>query len=258
LIDIKDFAVSELPQTKAGKDFHIIFTSGRRCRVNRLLQCRRDLFFVLSRRFKFDFVAYPRLPTSRRGSMRATFLTTFAELIKGRYKPMPFDMEFDTETIDTNEQGDQLADSITTADLLALRERLSNELADSIMDGDTAKLLRLDQQLKSLEPRLFAAKLENLKQMIELNAGQKADVIAEIDALRQLRQDLNRKLVRAMDLHRLRGERVIRAEFLLQVAETNLKSIRVSDGELKQKLEQIKENKLNEVKRYETEFRTNF
>ncbi len=171
---------------------------------------------------------------------------------------MPFDMEFDTETIDTNEQGDQLADSITTADLLALRERLSNELADSIMDGDTAKLLRLDQQLKSLEPRLFAAKLENLKQMIELNAGQKADVIAEIDALRQLRQDLNRKLVRAMDLHRLRGERVIRAEFLLQVAETNLKSIRVSDGELKQKLEQIKENKLNEVKRYETEFRTNF
>jgi hypothetical protein len=171
-------------------------------------------------------------------------------------KPMPFDMEFDTETI-TNERGDQPSGE-TAAELLALRERLSEELADSITSGDTAKLLRIDQQLKSLEPRLFAAKLETLKRMLELNAERKAEVLTEIDGLRQLRQDLNRKLVRAMDLHRLRGERVVRAEFLLQVAESNLESIRVSDRELKQKSEQIKENKLNEVKRYETEFRTNF
>jgi hypothetical protein len=94
--------------------------------------------------------------------------------------------------------------------------------------------------------------------MVELNAERKAEVLTEIDGLRTVRQDLNRKLVRAMDLHRLRGERVVRAEFLLQVAESNLESIRVSDRELKQKLEQIKENKLNEVKRYETKFRTNF
>jgi hypothetical protein len=170
---------------------------------------------------------------------------------------MPFDMEFDTETIDTNEHGDQPTGA-TAAELLALRERLSNELADSITSGDTAKLLRLDQQIKSLEPRLFAAKLDTLNRMIQLNAERKTEVLTEIDGLRTVRQDLNRKLVRAMDLHRLRGERVVRAEFLLQVAESNLESIRVSDRELKQKLEQIKENKLNEVKRYETEFRTNF
>ncbi len=166
-------------------------------------------------------------------------------------------MPFDMETIDTNEHDDQPSGE-KTADLLALRERLTLDMENAISNADTTKMLRLDQQLKSLEPRLFAAKLETLKRMIELNAERKAEVFTEIDGLRQVRQDLNRKLVRAMDLHRLRGERVVRAEFLLQVAESNLESIRVSDRELKQKLEQIKQSKLNEVKRYETEFRTNF
>jgi sulfur carrier protein ThiS len=173
-------------------------------------------------------------------------------------KPMPFDMEFDTETIDANARGDKPTGETTAADLLELRSQLSEEIAMAINDGNVKEMLWLDEKIKSLEPRIFAAKLETLKQMLELNAERKAEVLTEIDGLRQLRQDLNRKLVRAMDLHRLRGERVVRAEFLLQVAESNLESIRVSDRELKQKSEQIKENKLNEVKRYETEFRTNF
>ncbi len=157
------------------------------------------------------------------------------------------------ETIlDTNEYGE------TTTDLLALRERLTLDMENAIISVDTTKMLKLDQQIKSLEPRLFAAKVESLKRMIELSAERKTELSAEIDGLRAVRQDLNRKLVRAMDLHRLRGERVVRADFALTLAEQELESVRVGMRESRERLEQIKKNKLGEIKRNETEFRTNF
>jgi hypothetical protein len=160
---------------------------------------------------------------------------------------------FDMETIlDTNEYGE------TTTDLLALRERLTLDMENAIISVDTTKMLKLDQQIKSLEPRLFAAKVESLKRMIELSAERKTELSAEIDGLRAVRQDLNRKLVRAMDLHRLRGERVVRADFALTLAEQELESVRVGMRESRERLEQIKKNKLGEIKRNETEFRTNF
>jgi hypothetical protein len=171
---------------------------------------------------------------------------------KEREKNMGYqiDMEdFHNETILDNE---------TTTDLLALRERLTLDMENAITSGDTTKMLQLDQQIKSLEPRLFAAKVENLKRMLELSAERKTELSAEIDGLRQVRQDLNRKLVRAMDLHRLRGERVVRADFALTLAEQELESVRVGMRESRERLEQIKKNKLGEIKRYEKEFRTNF
>lgn len=146
----------------------------------------------------------------------------------------------------------------TTAELLALRERLTLDMENAINNGDTNKMLHLDQQLKSLEPRLFAAKVESLKQMIELHAQRKAEVVAEIEALQSAKGDLNRKLARAIALTEKRGERVVRTEFLLGVAESELESIRVGMRESREKLEQIKQNKLGELKRYETELRTNF
>jgi chromosome segregation ATPase len=167
-----------------------------------------------------------------------------------READMPFDME-------TNLDMDAPSGE-TTAELLELRERLSEELADSITSGDTNKMLRLDQQLKSLEPRLFAAKVENLKQMIELNADRKVEIVAELDALRAEKQRLNQKLTRAIELTEKRGERVMRVDFALSVAEQELESVRVGMRESRQRLEQIKQNKLGEIKRYETEFRTNF
>jgi hypothetical protein len=160
---------------------------------------------------------------------------------------------FDMETIlDTNEYGE------TTTDLLALRERLTLDMENAIISVDTTKMLKLDQQIKSLEPRLFAAKVESLKRMIELSAERKTELSAEIDGLRAVRQDLNRKLVRAMDLHRLRGERVVRADFALTLAEQELESVRVGMRESRERLEQIKKNKLGEIKRNETEFRADF
>ncbi len=157
------------------------------------------------------------------------------------------------ETIlDTNEYGE------TTTDLLALRERLTLDMENAIISVDTTKMLKLDQQIKSLEPRLFAAKVESLKRMIELSAERKTELSAEIDGLRAVRQDLNRKLVRAMDLHRLRGERVVRADFALTLAEQELESVRVGMRESRERLEQIKKNKLGEIKRNETEFRADF
>jgi predicted component of type VI protein secretion system len=164
-------------------------------------------------------------------------------------KPMPFDME---TILDTNEHGE------STTDLLALRERLTLDMENAITSGDTTKMLQLDGQIKSLEPRLFAAKVENLKKMLELSAERKTELSAEIDGLRTVRQDLNRKLIRAMDLHRLRGERVVRADFALTLAEQELESVRVGMRESRERLEQIKKNKLGEIKRNETEFRANF
>ncbi len=162
---------------------------------------------------------------------------------------MPFDME---TILDTNEHGE------STTDLLALRERLTLDMENAITSGDTTKMLQLDGQIKSLEPRLFAAKVENLKRMLELSAERKTELVTEIDGLRAVRQDLNRKLVRAMDLHRLRGERVVRADFALTLAEQELESVRVGMRESRERLEQIKKNKLGEIKRNETEFRANF
>jgi hypothetical protein len=145
-----------------------------------------------------------------------------------------------------------------TADLLALRERLTLDMETAITSGDTTKMLRLDQQIKSLEPRLFAAKVENLKQMILLNAERKAEINTELDALRGEKKRLNEKLARAITLTEKRGERVVRADFALSLAEQELESVRVSMRESRERLEQIKQNKLGELKRYETEFRTNF
>ncbi len=164
-------------------------------------------------------------------------------------KPMPFDME---TILDTNEYGE------STTDLLALRERLTLDMENAITSGNTTKMLQLDQQIKSLEPRLFAAKVESLKRIIELSAERKTEIVTEIDGLRAVRQDLNRKLVRAMDLHRLRGERLVRADFALTLAEQELESVRVGMRESRERLEQIKKNKLGEIKRYEKEFRADF
>jgi hypothetical protein len=165
-------------------------------------------------------------------------------------KPMPFDME---TILDTNAPS-----GATTAELLALRERLTLDMENAITSGDTTKMLQLDGQIKSLEPRLFAAKVENLKQMIELSAARKAEIVTEIEALRAERQRLNQKLARAIVLTEKRGERVVRAEFALSLAEQELESVRVGMRESRERLEQIKQNKLGELKRYETEFRTNF
>ncbi len=163
---------------------------------------------------------------------------------------MPFDME---TILDTNAPS-----GATTAELLALRERLTLDMENAITSGDTTKMLQLDGQIKSLEPRLFAAKVENLKQMIELSAARKAEIVTEIEALRAERQRLNQKLARAIVLTEKRGERVVRAEFALSLAEQELESVRVGMRESRERLEQIKQNKLGELKRYETEFRTNF
>jgi HAMP domain-containing protein len=163
-------------------------------------------------------------------------------------------MGFDLEMDEYAEQGQ----TESTAELLALRERLTIDMESAIINGDTGKILRLDQQLKSLEPRLFAAKVENLKQSLELSAERKTEVNAEIEALRAEKKRLNQQLARAIELHEKRGERVVRADFLLQVAEQELESIRVGMRETRGKLEQIKQNKLGEIKRYETELRTNF
>ncbi len=163
---------------------------------------------------------------------------------------MPFDME-------TIEYADAPTGK-TTAELLALRERLTLDMESAITSGETSKMLQLDGQIKSLEPHLFAAKVENLKRMIELSAERKTEIVTEIDALRAERQRLNGKLARAIVLAEKRGNRVVRAEFALSLAEQELESTRVSMRELRERLEQIKQNKLGEIKRYETEFRTNF
>ncbi len=167
---------------------------------------------------------------------------------------MPFDME---TILDTKERRDPPS-GVTTADLLALRERLTLDMENAITSGDTTKMLQLDGQIKSLEPRLFAAKVENLKQMIELSAARKTEIVTEIEALRAERQRLNGKLARAIVLTEKRGERVVRADFALSLAEQELESVRVGMRESRERLEQIKQNKLGELKRYETEFRTNF
>jgi chromosome segregation ATPase len=163
-------------------------------------------------------------------------------------------MPFDMETIFDDDQ----PSGETTAELLALRERLTLDMESAITSGDTAKMLQLDQQIKSLEPRLFAAKVENLKRMIELSAERKTEIVTDIEALRAERQRLNQKLARAIVLTEKRGNRVVRADFALSLAEQELESIRVGMRESRERLEQIKQNKLGEIKRYETEFRTNF
>ncbi len=144
----------------------------------------------------------------------------------------------------------------TTADLLALRERLTLDMESAINEGETSKMLQLDGQIKSLEPRVFAAKVENLKRMILLSAERKTEVNVEIEALRAERQGLNQKLARAIMLAEKRGNRVVRADFALSLAEQELESIRVGMRESREKLEQIKQNKLGEIKRYEEQFRT--
>jgi chromosome segregation ATPase len=173
-------------------------------------------------------------------------------------KPIGFlgeiNMPFDMEQIEyTNAP---LGES--TADLLALRERLTLDMENAITSGDTTKMLRLDQQIKSLEPRLFAAKVDNLKKSLELSAERKAEINTELAALRSEKKRLNEKLARAIVLTEKRGERVVRADFALSLVEQELESVRVSMRESRERLEQIKQNKLGELKRYETEFRTNF
>jgi chromosome segregation ATPase len=169
-------------------------------------------------------------------------------------KPIGFIREIDMETIEyTNAPSGE-----STADLLALRERLTLDMEHAITSGDTTKMLLLDQQIKSLEPRLFAAKVDNLKKSLELSAERKAEINRELEALRAEKKRLNEKLARAIVLTENRGERVVRADFALSLVEQELESVRVSMRESRERLEQIKQNKLGELKRYETEFRTNF
>jgi NAD kinase len=175
---------------------------------------------------------------------------------------LPFDNEpIFTQGLDMNDfmnEMDKVLAKETTAELLDLRERLTLDMETAITDGDTTKMLQLDQQIKSLEPRLFAAKVENLKQLLELSAERKTEISTELEALRAERQRLNKHLARAILLAEKRGERVMRTDFALSLAEQELESVRVSMRESREKLEQIKQNKLGEIRQYEQNFRTNF
>lgn len=143
----------------------------------------------------------------------------------------------------------------TSADLIRQHGELAAEMSEAINDGDIEQMVRIDAQVKSLAPRIFATQLAELKANIEANESRKAEVEKEMETLRQIRADRNRKLARAILLQEKRGEAVVRADFALQVAQTELESIRVSRRELRAKLDTLKQAKLKQQEKENEEFR---
>ncbi len=152
---------------------------------------------------------------------------------------MSFELEKDTEYETPSEQ------------LRALLEQTQESLREAINNGDGEKLFDLENQARNLDSRIFAARCNELKLAIETAEMRKAEVIKELEIMREIKASKNKQLGRAIILHEKRSLAVLRIQWTLESLENELVSTRVTMREKRAELGRMKNKKLEEINSYE-------
>lgn len=130
---------------------------------------------------------------------------------------------------------------------LNLRNELHEQLSAALNDGDADSLIRIDTLIKELEPRILAAELSDLQSKIENGVNRRAEIKVEIEALYKERGKRQRVVNEAIDLYNRARTEVAKVDFGLEMLNVELQTISVSNREMRQRIDSLKQAKLKEV-----------
>jgi hypothetical protein len=134
-------------------------------------------------------------------------------------------------------------------DLIGINQSIEStkeELRAAVLEGDSNKLVELDSRLRILSARQFGASVSETKKLIDSSEREKISIAKEIEILRDIKKLKNLAAGRAEMLFQARMEKVQRAEFDIQVAESRLTNARVTARESKAKLQALLDAKQKE------------
>jgi hypothetical protein len=155
------------------------------------------------------------------------------------------DMDDFNNTMDTILAKNNLPD-----DLIGIKQAIeltANELRAAVLEGDSTKLIELDNKMRILAARQFGADVSETKKMIDKSESEKISIAKELEILRGIKKLKNLAAGRAEMLFQARMEKVGQAEFQIQLAENRLTNARVSSRESKAKLQKLLDEKQQEV-----------
>lgn len=132
-------------------------------------------------------------------------------------------------------------------DLLEIRKDLNAQIREAMDEGSIDDFVRLSEMIKQIEPKLFAAELAQIHAAIERNVNRRAELQGEMEILREEKGKRNAVLAEAFDLYQRGFREVRKVEIALEIAQAELDSISVGNRELRQKMDSLKESKMEEV-----------
>ncbi len=138
-------------------------------------------------------------------------------------------------------------DETTSEQLKVLLEHTQDCLREAINNGDGEKLFDLETKARNLDSRIFAARCCELKLAIENADIRKAELIKEIEIMREIKSSKNRRLGRAIILYEKRALAVLRIQASIEFLENELVSSRITMRESRAELGKLKIKKLEEI-----------
>jgi chromosome segregation ATPase len=120
-------------------------------------------------------------------------------------------------------------------------------MRDAMASGDGAAFIRLDGMIRELEPKIFAAELADASSRIQSNEARRKEIEAEIKVLYEERAKRNRLVAEAYGLYNLARSEMGKVEFAIEMQNSELQSIAVNNRELREKIESLKDAKMQEV-----------
>jgi hypothetical protein len=149
-------------------------------------------------------------------------------------------MSFELEKLDTEYES-------PSEQLKVLFQQTQDSLREAINNGQGEKLFDLENQARNLSSRIFAARCSELKQNIENADMRKAELIKEIEIMREIKSGKNRQLGRAIILYEKRSLAVLRIQAGIEFLENELVSSRITMRESRAELGKLKIKKLEEI-----------
>jgi hypothetical protein len=126
-------------------------------------------------------------------------------------------------------------------------ERAQTDIQAAVLDGNSSLMIELDSRLRILSARAFGASVSETKKLIDSAEREKISIAKEIGILRNIKKLKNLAAGRAEMLFQARMEKVNRAEYQIQLAESRLTNARVTSRESKDKLQKLLDAKQQEV-----------
>ena len=153
---------------------------------------------------------------------------------------------FELDRLETASRAEQTQ---TSEQLKAVRESLIGDMQDAVLDGDGAKMISLDSQIKSLNARIFAAEVSEIKKTIEDMEARREELAEELLLLNKLKAGFNERLEAALIKAQEIQAEFNRVEFSYQFAQNERRNLGAGITNYKRRLEDLKQSKLQEMNR---------
>jgi chromosome segregation ATPase len=144
----------------------------------------------------------------------------------------------------------------TTAQLKTLRDQYQTDFQAAVLNGCADEMISLDTKIKSLQTRIFAASVSEIKAEMEAIGARKTEIDSEIEALERLKASRNKRLARAILVVERRQLEAAKVGASLFAADSELMNSRERVRDLRGRLDGILNKKVREInienERFET------